>query len=221
MTATDIESLQPRAGRSLQACLVTSVITLFVLLIGVTVTATLFIRQIQTELATISKDPLEHIPGSEAYRSEKYKMQNFAYLRANSDQLKNETMTWAASSSGSVGSRYLYNDKQQALQPQLEGSYLLYLDLELRCVRSDLRKCGEAHVTVKVMMNMQSSTLDCEAQLPRGKKDVRAAKCWKVVQLGPTDRLITSMEAHGDTQSWKLNTNQSGLGMFLVDGQAQ
>lgn len=77
MTATDVESLQPRAVRCLHACLVTSVITLFVLLLGVTVTAALFIRQMQTELETVTKathQPTEDMQSHAALVKHKYKV---------------------------------------------------------------------------------------------------------------------------------------------------
>ncbi|KAJ8345347.1 hypothetical protein SKAU_G00295400 [Synaphobranchus kaupii] len=152
MSASDIESLQPRASsgrRCLHAFLITSVITQFVLLFGVTVIAALFIRQIQTELATLTK-PTHKSPEAildPRMGNSGYKVQNFAYLRPESGSLKNDTVKWMAESPESVGSGYKFSD---TLQPNKEGSYLIYLDLVLRCVRNDARLCSSTNITVRV-----------------------------------------------------------------------
>ncbi|KAJ8384685.1 hypothetical protein AAFF_G00198910 [Aldrovandia affinis] len=219
MTATDTESLQPRAARSWHACLVTSVIALFVLLLGVTVTATLIIRQIQTELATVTHvthEPTEDTSSHEAQVGRKYKMKKFAYLHAETRQLGNITMEWA--SSELVGSGYNFNHAQQVLKTLAEGSYLLYLDLVFRC---DRPPCGPGSVTVQVVYN-EHPQLECRAQLPRGGREVRAEKCWGVRQLSSGDRLLANMDTSAATaKSWSLDTTKSGMGMIMIDGESQ
>ncbi|XP_035253010.1 uncharacterized protein LOC118216099 [Anguilla anguilla] len=224
MTASDIESLQPRAssgGRCLHAFLITSVITLFVLLFGVTVTAALFIRQIQTELLALSNETHGHTERTayaDMLKSE-HKVKNFAFLRAKSGGLEDETMDWHAEA---VGSGFTYYEQQRTLQPQRSGSYLLYLDLALRCTANKLRNCSS--VTVTVTVQGTDSLLECRATgagagASTGTRQGLPVKCWTVVQLKPQQRLVAVMEARGNTPNWELVTVRSGMGMFLVDGQ--
>ncbi|KAG5832742.1 hypothetical protein ANANG_G00294380 [Anguilla anguilla] len=148
-----------------------------------------------------------------------HKVKNFAFLRAKSGSLKNETMDWTA---GAVGSGFTYNKHQHALQPQRSGSYLLYLDLALRCTANELRNCSS--VTVTVTVQGTGSVLECRATgagagVSTGTRQGLPVKCWTVVQLKPQQRLVAVMEARGNTPNWELVTVRSGMGMFLVDGQ--
>ncbi|KAJ8251379.1 hypothetical protein GJAV_G00220710 [Gymnothorax javanicus] len=217
MSPSDIESLQPRAssgGRCLHTFLVTSVITLFVLLFGVTAIAALFIWQIRTELSTLGESTHEATNPQRLQGAPEYKVQNFAFLRAKSGHLKNITMPLKKGSLNTVGSAYEFDSVQSIVQPHKEGSYLLYLDLVLRCGGSNSDSCGPIDVTVRIKDETDRSLLECQVSAKLG----RVEKCWKVVQLKPEHRLLAQMEARGDSRNWELDTEQSGMGMFLVDG---
>ncbi|XP_036409258.1 uncharacterized protein LOC118795027 [Megalops cyprinoides] len=220
MTATDMESLQSRSGtgsRQVQTCLLVSVMTLFALLVGGTVTTAVLIRHIQTELAAIratgaAEDPSRPAP----HHSSEYKMLNFAYLHASSDSLENATMQF--SSHQSVGSGFSYSAMQHTLHPRGGGSFLLYMDLVY--IPDPARNLGSATVTVRVS-SQDSAGLECRAQLHAGDSQVRAHKCWRVMQLDPGRRLVANMEVQGEAGGWRLDTRHSGLGIFLVDGSRQ
>ncbi|KAJ8254083.1 hypothetical protein COCON_G00206950 [Conger conger] len=216
MTASDIESLQPRTrsgGRCLPAFLITSMITLFVLLAGVTFTAALFIRQLQTELANLTKTTHEQTGPSAQLSESQYKVQNFAFLRASSGVLNNVTMEWKNRSLETVGSGYTFSDVQHTLQPQAEGSYLLYLDLVLLCRDPP---CSAINGTV-VVKSEREQLLECQFSAPQR----RTEKCWQVVRVDKAHRLVAVMSVRGATDKWELDTEKSGMGMFLVDGQTR
>ncbi|KAG7460260.1 hypothetical protein MATL_G00219540 [Megalops atlanticus] len=216
MTATDMESLQSRSGtgsRQMQTCLLVSVMTLFALLLGGTVTTAVLIRHIQTELAAIKATGAAEDPSRPArYHSSEYKMQNFAYLQANSGSLENATMQF---SSQSVGSGFSFDTTQHTLRPHSGGSFLLYMDLVY--VSDPPRNRGSATVTVRVS-GQDSTSLECRAQLRAGDSEGRVHKCWRVMQLDSRRRLVANMEVQGEAGGWRLDTRHSGLGIFLVDG---
>lgn len=129
-------------------------------------------------------------------------------------------MGWKSKSvNETVGSGYKFLKTQHSLWPQAEGSYLLYLDLVLRCRHLEPQDCGAIDVAMLVKRgghNCDKSLLECRASASQ-----RRAKCWDVVQMGSQCSLVVWMEVRGDAKSWELDMEHSGMGMFLVDGQTR
>nr|XP_057940188.1 uncharacterized protein LOC131136882 [Doryrhamphus excisus] len=144
-----------------------------------------------------------------------YKMQNFAFLEAVSSKLVNSTMQWAPVHYGtgmSVGSNFHFDSSQHSLRPQREGTYFLYLDLNLTCTCAFGRHCSAGRLSVQV-----GDKLSCQVELPEGSMP-ESKRCWTVSWMDSDTRLLTHMSVpKNGLQNWKLELSGSNLGMFLVD----
>lgn len=114
----------------------------------------------------------------------------------------------------SVGALYDYNNQQSVLKVAASGSYFLYVQLNFSC----LHICPEARFTVKIKDQNANTRLTCSGSLPRGMKPV-SHTCWSVLTLSEKDsRLLAGSEFSESIHNWKLELNDSGFGMFRVDG---
>ncbi|KAG8015215.1 hypothetical protein GBF38_022552 [Nibea albiflora] len=108
----------------------------------------------------------------------------------------------------SIGSTFVFDHQQKSLQPLQEGSYFIYIDLNLTCTY----KCGTGLLTVKV-----GDKLTCEVTLQNTTdSNPVSKKCWTVSQVSK-EKLFAQMIVTEGVQNWKLELNSSRLGMFLVD----
>ncbi|KAG7491268.1 hypothetical protein MATL_G00001290 [Megalops atlanticus] len=229
MAATDPESLQPKQRcRCLDACLVASVASLFLLLLGTATAAALYINQIRTGLSeaptpTPVGEPKE--PQFAAIRAFEKQMLSAAYLGAIRSQLSNGTMKWAPKAYGTgktVGSAYTFRNYENALEVQRTGSYFLYTNLQLTCTAG----CSGGVVTVRFLATeeaeagQQKEALRCRVELAQGSLAPHSRQCFGVVQLKSADKLSAHMELEGELRHWKLELD-SGFGIFLVDGLGQ
>ncbi|XP_031145096.1 uncharacterized protein LOC116042829 [Sander lucioperca] len=210
----DIESLQNsgrRRGSCLDVFLVGSIICLFVTVAAVAAGGLMVVMELRSELQ--SKLPRTHgeFEKSKLSGDPAYKMENFAYLQAISSELKNSTMPWAPvhyATRESVGSNFLFDAKQHWLKAEQEGTYFIYIELNLTCIYD----CNAGIVSVNV-----GDKLTCEVELPAvaDSKPV-SRKCWTVSQLNG-QKLFTQMIVPKGLQDWKLELSSSKFGMFLVD----
>ncbi|XP_040002475.1 uncharacterized protein LOC120800437 [Xiphias gladius] len=214
-TDMDVESLRRsgRRGSCLDACLVMSVAFLFAAVTAVAAGGAMVAMDLQSKVKP-PLQPLEYeksqLAGPTVYP--RYKMQNFAYLKANSSELKNSTMHWAPVYYGagmSVGSNFLFNPEQQSLKPERSGMYFMYIDLNFTCTYT----CEAGLLSVSV-----GSKLTCEVELPVSNSSTPVSKkCWAVTQMDG-EKLFTQMTVpEKGLQHWKLTLETSGFGMFLVD----
>ncbi|XP_067296739.1 uncharacterized protein [Pseudorasbora parva] len=229
MTASaDVES-QSASERTRSRCLDTfltvSVIALFIMFAIALAGALWFAKHIESEINGRKAEELHgstdslisEFPGSE----NAYKMQNFAYLRANESELKNaHVMAWESIPSGTghtVGSLFDYHDTQRALRVKNSGSYFLYVKLSLSC--SGVCQPGEFTVSFKTQEN-NSPKLTCTVTMSKGNREEPFSQtCWSVVTFPEKDyRLMAKSTFPGKLDNWKLEMNESGFGMFLVDG---
>lgn len=212
----DVESLQKsdrRRGSCLDVFLVMSVIFLFVAVAAVAVGGFMAVIELRSKL-----EPARPSFGSEASKQSgdapdtAYKMQNFAYLEATSSELKTSTMQWAPVSYGtgtSVGSNFLFDAQQNSLKPEKEGTYFMFIDLNLICTFN----CTAGRLTVRV-----DDKLTCEVELPAVADTIpMSRKCWAVSRIDG-QKLLTQMTVPKEgLQDWKLDLSSSRFGMFLVD----
>lgn len=108
----------------------------------------------------------------------------------------------------SIGSNFEFDQLQNSLQPLQEGSYFMYIDLNLTCTYN----CSAGILTVQV-----GDKLTCKVTLPSAANSKPVSKkCWTVKWINK-EKLCTQMTVTEGVQNWKLELNSSGLGMFLVD----
>lgn len=211
--AMDVESLQSsgrRRGSFLDVCLVASVVFLFVAVAAVAVCGAMFVTKLQTNLE--SPPPNASRLTGDAHTNSGYKMQNFVYLTPDSSSLQTSTMKWREvkyGAGGSVGSNFVFEPIQDSLRPRQEGHYFMYINLNLTCVH--ICKSGVLRVQV-------GDKLTCELELPEVADSVTVTKkCWTVSRL-EEQGLITQMTTpNAGMENWRLDLNNSGFGMFLVD----
>lgn len=119
-------------------------------------------------------------------------------------------MQWAPVPYGagnSVGSNFEFDEDQHSLKLLREGTYFMYIDLNLTCTYN----CAPGLLSVRV-----DNKLTCEVELPADSTHV-SKKCWTVSQIDE-QKLLTQMTVpKKGLQNWKLELSGSGLGIFLVD----
>ncbi|XP_039539796.1 uncharacterized protein LOC120487624 [Pimephales promelas] len=223
--STDVESQSRSRGRRLDAFLIGSVIALFLMFAGALAGALWFAKHIENELnerktreseSEASTGPRNmHLSDT----GDAYKMQNFAYLRAIKSELKSENMAWEGFAYGNthtIGSLYSYDKSQKALDVKNSGSYFVYVQLSLFCNGI----CSPGKFTVSFYNHLNSKELSCTVSLPEGTKPEPISKtCWHVVTFPENgNRLMAKSEVQDSLGDWSLLVNDSGFGMFLVDG---
>ncbi|XP_056625824.1 uncharacterized protein LOC130438076 [Triplophysa dalaica] len=219
--SADVESqsaARPR-GRCLDTFLITSVVALFVMFLAGLGGALLFAKHLESQM-NARRTPKSSGQVGDILSENSYKGQNFAYLRATDSKLKNGTMTWEPIEYGdsqSVGALYDYNNQQSVLKVAASGSYFLYVQLNFSC----MHKCPEDRFTVKFKDQNANTRLTCSVTLPNGTQPV-SHTCWSVLTLSEKDsRLLAGSEFtefFETSVNWKLELNDSGFGMFRVDG---
>ncbi|XP_017538744.1 uncharacterized protein LOC108411610 [Pygocentrus nattereri] len=225
MSSTDLESLENGAARSrcrrMDACLVGSVLALFALTVAGFALALLFALGLKTEVDNIKKRHVSDSPAlgfQHADAGSNYKAQNFAYLRATNSEVKPGVMLWESISYGNgktVGSAYTYNSNHGMLRVEREGGYFLYTQLNLSCVH----QCNNASLTLTFLSEDKNEQLSCTVKLSATHWDPVVRKCWNVIpHLEKKTQLLARITSDTDLNSWQLDLNSSGFGIFLVDG---
>ncbi|XP_028309420.1 uncharacterized protein LOC114467381 [Gouania willdenowi] len=211
----DVESLQgggQRRGRCLDACLVVSVLLLFVAVAAVAVGGFMAVMELRSQLEA-SRLKLEPVGSklNQVADNPTFKMQNFAYLEATSGQLtSNSTMRLDLIKHGdgtSVGSNFIFDSEQHSLTPKQEGSFFVYINLHLTCIFN----CSAGLLRVQV-----GDKLTCEVELPSHSRTV-TKKCWTVTWMERKKLITQIMVPNGGLPYWKLELTDTGLGVFLVD----
>lgn len=159
-------------------------------------------RTINVDSAKQTSDPVNH----------GYKMQNFAELDIISGELKTSTVELAPvfyGSSKSIGSNFDFDKAQYSLKPLKEGTYFMYMTLNLSCTFN----CSAGVLSVQV-----GNKLTCNVELQAGPTATPVSKqCFTVTRLHK-EGLVTQMSVPQDgLENWKLESKGSRLGMFLVD----
>lgn len=115
-----------------------------------------------------------------------------------------------------VGSLYTYDENQKVLNVKESGSYFLYVQLSLSC-KAD---CQSGQFTVSFENQNNMKELTCTVSLPDGnRKEPVSRTCWRVVTFPENgNRLLAKSEFQNTLDNWALEMNDSGFGMFLVDG---
>ncbi|XP_051993165.1 uncharacterized protein LOC127651404 [Xyrauchen texanus] len=226
----DVES-QSSGARSRSRCLDTfltvSVIALFVMFIFALAVALPFAINIGSEMSALKTRDAEgqkNALGMDAPEAA-YKMQNFAYLRATNSELTKGVMDWESILYGkgqSIGSMYSYDKNQRVLNVNKAGSYFMYVQLTFSCTHI----CPSGQFTTSIYNRDDKKQLTCTVSLPEtpgmnGSAPV-SRTCWHVITLpDQQSRLIAKTEFSKQTLNhWKLELNDSGFGIFLVDGAA-
>lgn len=116
-----------------------------------------------------------------------------------------------------VGSLYTYDKNQRVLNVKESGSYFLYVQLSLSCRGI----CKPGHFTVS-FYNTNIKELTCTVSLPDvygDKNEPVSRTCWSVVTFLENGNRLMAKSEYNETQGdWTLQLNDSGFGMFLVDG---
>lgn len=112
-----------------------------------------------------------------------------------------------------VGSHFSYNPGQHALTMHQEGTYFLYTQLKLSCTGI----CPNGHLSVTFEDNKET-LLTCSVHFLFPETSLK--KCWAVIPYLQADsRIIAKMHTSFPPEtSLSLDLNESGFGMFLVDG---
>lgn len=114
-----------------------------------------------------------------------------------------------------VGSLYAYDETQKVLNVNESGSYFLYVQLSLSCKGT----CKSGQFTVSFYSLQNRKELTCTVSLPETRDEPVSRTCWRVVTfLENRNRLMAKSELKGNLDNWALQMNDSGFGMFLVDG---
>ncbi|KAK2909520.1 hypothetical protein Q8A67_005357 [Cirrhinus molitorella] len=219
--STDVESQSPAArsrSRYLDTFLTVSVIALFFMFMVALAGALYFAKHIEDKISeqTPSKDSLiAQLPET----GSAYKMQNFAHLRATESELKSGVMAWETFAYGkgrSIGSLYSFDKKQNVLDVKESGSYFLYVQLNFSCTG----RCPSGQFTVTFYNQHNIKELTCSVSLPEWSEETpQSQTCWRVVTfLENQNRLFAKSTINVTLDNWKLELNDSGFGMFLVDG---
>ncbi|XP_041958888.1 uncharacterized protein LOC121718099 [Alosa sapidissima] len=149
--------------------------------------------------------------------ADKFKSRHFTYLRASQDKIDVGTMKWDAIDIGngsSIGANFDYDSVQRMLTVKREGSYFIYLNLNFTNVDLGCDRNSTVQVTLKskgrVLLSCEVKLKDCPTVTER---------CWDVVKhLDRDSRISGDISVHGEKLSgWKLVSNDSGFGMFVVD----
>ncbi|KAK7161003.1 hypothetical protein R3I94_003847 [Phoxinus phoxinus] len=221
--STDVESQSRPRARCLDTFLTGSVIALFIMFAVALGGALWFAKHIENEINGRKSQESESESGplkaNFPDNGNAYKMQNFAYLRAIQSELKSENMAWEGFAYGkthTIGSLYSYDKSQKALDVKDSGSYFLYVQLSLFCKGI----CSPGQFTVSFYNRMNSKELSCTVLLPEANGTEPVSRtCWRVVTFpGKVNRLMAKSEIQGSLGDWSLQVNDSGFGMFLVDG---
>lgn len=115
--------------------------------------------------------------------------------------------------SSSIGTNYDFNQRQRVLRVKQPGSYFIYLNLSLKSTDVAHSTDGEVKVTLKFS---DGQLLTCKVKLTDD--SAVQERCFAVVQhLGPDSHINAEMSVHRSADGWKLVSNESGFGMFLVD----
>ncbi|KAM3623218.1 uncharacterized protein V6R79_008588 [Siganus canaliculatus] len=198
----------PRRGRCLDAFLVTSVILLFVAVTAVAVGEAMVMMELRSKREALPEYQTAELRGDSP--SPTYKMENFVYLEATSSKLTTATMKLAEKEYGTgstVGSNFEFDKMKNSLKPRKEGTYFIYLNLNLTC--GFQCKPGVLHVAV-------GDKLTCKVDLPETAPVSK--RCWTVTQLQPGEELLTQITVPQEgLENWRLELNSSGVGMYLVD----
>ncbi|XP_023677726.2 uncharacterized protein [Paramormyrops kingsleyae] len=202
---SDMEALRPPTGSSSGSpsiWLVAMVVVLFVTLIGGTVTVTLMVMEIRRELAEINMThPHNH---SKVHQSS-------SILTPKFEQVKTTTILWELHP-GQSG--VTYNADNGKIQVEHNGTYLMYLNLGVRC--NPHNYCSRATLTIRVK-DQTKTQLTCEVKLPAGAKTVWANDCLSVVPLSAQQPLMAEMITTVENEEWKLIREHSKLGLLPVD----
>ncbi|KAF4118026.1 hypothetical protein G5714_000077 [Onychostoma macrolepis] len=224
--SADVESQSPAArprSRYLDTFLTVSVIALFFMFMVTLAGALYFAKHIEDEInarATRHVDGVtDSLVASIRDSGNAYKMQNFAYLRATESELKTGVMAWEPFAFGkgqTIGSLYSYEKKQNVLNINESGSYFLYVQLNFSCSG----QCPSGQFTVIFSNKHNSEELTCTVLLPEWSKEMpHTQTCWRIVTFPENEnRLMAKSQIKGTLDNWKLEMNDSGFGMFLVDG---
>ncbi|KAM8842324.1 uncharacterized protein ACB058_013998 [Synchiropus picturatus] len=212
----DIESPQKSSARQrscLDRFLMASILLLFLLVSAVAAGGAVVLMKLQAKLdaRSIGADAGAAALKGEAINT--YKMQNFAYVEATKSELKNSVMSWAPVSyktGKSVGDKFHFSEKQHSLTTSKEGSYFIYLDLNLTCTHH----CSAGLLTVTL-----GDKLTCQVQLPTTKAATPVSqRCWTVARMEVDSALLAHMTVPEDgLRNWKLELKGSNMGIFLVD----
>ncbi|XP_076003754.1 uncharacterized protein LOC142996643 [Genypterus blacodes] len=213
----DVESLKQSGSRRkgcLDACLVISIVFLFVVVSTVAAGGVLMWKELRSRPAGSLPPfkPETSVKSTADMLAPGYKMQNFAYLEATSSELNNSTMRWTPVEYGasvSVGSAFSFDQAKEMLQPVQGGMYFVYLDLHFTCTGI----CTEGIVTVSL-----DDKLTCKVSLPAVVETPVSQKCWTVSWMKENTWLLAHMSVpEQGLKHWKLEIKDSGLGIFLVD----
>ncbi|KAL0202308.1 hypothetical protein M9458_000326, partial [Cirrhinus mrigala] len=133
--------------------------------------------------------------------------------------LKSGVMEWESFQYGTeqtIGSLYSYDEKQNVLDVKESGSYFLYVQLNFSCTGG----CSTGQFTVTFYNQYSMKELTCSVSLPKSSHETpHSQTCWRVVTFTENkNRLIAKSHREGTLGNWKLELNDSGFGMFLVDG---
>lgn len=134
-------------------------------------------------------------------------------------ELKTGVMAWETFAYGkgqTIGSRYSYEEKQNVLNIKEGGTYFLYVQLNFSCTG----RCPSGQFTVSFYNKHNSEELSCTVSLPVWSEEApHSQTCWRVVTFPENEnRLMAKSQTEGTLDNWKLEMNDSGFGMFLVDG---
>lgn len=144
-----------------------------------------------------------------------FKSGHLAYLRATDDKIHNHTVKWEGIDFGdgsSIGTNFDFDKDQSKLTVKRGGSYFIYLNLSFTIIDLNHSTNGTVKVTLK---SSKRKLLTCEVKLTQGNMQ---EKCWAVAQhLQEGSDITADMDVHGSLSGWKLVSNESGFGMFLVD----
>ncbi|XP_029943411.1 uncharacterized protein LOC115385492 [Salarias fasciatus] len=205
----DPESLHERRRRRrcLDVFFTVSIVFLYVAMAAVTGCGVMFVMK--SEPSSQKYDLLRET------RPQTYQTENFVYLESISGQLDySSNMLLAAIHSGdgtSVGRNFEFNSKVHSLTPRREGYYFMYVTLNVTCTAN----CTRGRLSVKVNEKLTCDVdLPSTDQLPSKERSV-TQRCWTVTRLG-VEKLSAHITPRG-LQNWKLESQGSGLGMFLVD----
>lgn len=133
-------------------------------------------------------------------------------------KLKSGVMAWESIAYGSgqtIGSLYSFDQKQNVLNVNESGSYFLYVQLTFSCTGI----CPSDQFTVSFYNQRNSVELTCTVSLPKWSEETPISKtCWRVVTFPEDGNRLVAKSQFKETLDWKLEMNDSGFGMFLVDG---
>lgn len=228
--STDVESQSPATrsrSRCLDTFLVVSVIALF-LMFGVAIAGALFFaNHIERKINARSTGESQESKSLASILDQpsSYKMQNFAYLKATKSELETGVMSWKPVNYGeieTVGSLYSFKQVQETLTVKEKGSYFLYVTLTFSCTH--VCEPAQFDVIFPKDTSLSSWWLTCSVHLSQaeGRENATVSKtCWDVVTFPENESRVWAKATtyfKNKEHNWKLELNQSGLGIFLIDG---